>query len=334
MKFRISTSVAVNHWNWLFVLSFVVLLLAMLLTYVVATPGLAYAAFPGTNGQITYAEYDATNNDFHIFVANPDGSHQFQLTTLPSLVSDWSPDGSRIAFDFFDGQTVQIATISPDATGFVQLTQQETAFHGEPAWSPDGTQLAFESDAGNFPAGEGIYIMNALTGNVLSRVTANPFGLSDTNPRWSPDGQWIAFTRFIKGLPRNALTAVFLVHSDGTDLHQLTPLGMNADNADWSPDGSTIAFYSHSALPAPSNIYTIRPDGSGLRLIVKSTGHLVGVGRPRWAPDGTKLIIDGSPNAHTEEGLFVVNPDGTNLTQLLVAPPFVASPSWGTHPLQ
>lgn len=168
---------------------------AALLVYVMTTVRPVHATFPGTNGQITYGRFDPDIGDFQIFVANPDGSHEFQLTTVPSEVSAWSPDGTRIAYDFFDGQTVQIATINPDGTGNEQLTHQENVFHGEPAWSPDATVLAFDSDAGNHPAGEGIYLMDASTGTVLSRVTANPYGWFDESPRWSPDGQRITFTR-------------------------------------------------------------------------------------------------------------------------------------------
>jgi Tol biopolymer transport system component len=125
--------------------------------------------FPRHQRPDHFGRFNPDIGDFQIFVANPDGSHLFQLTTVPSEVSDWSPDGTRIAYDFFDGQTVQIATINPDGTGNVQLTHQENVFPGEPAWSPDATVLAFDSDAGNHPAGEGIYIMDASTGTVLSR---------------------------------------------------------------------------------------------------------------------------------------------------------------------
>ena len=69
------------------------------------------AAFPGTNGQISFTLFNPAIGSGQIWVSNPDGSKQVQVTTLPSAFSDWSPDGSKIAFDFFDGQTNQIGTI-------------------------------------------------------------------------------------------------------------------------------------------------------------------------------------------------------------------------------
>ena len=146
-------------------------------------------------------------------------------------------------------------------------------------------------------------------------------------------------------LPRNfhapgGVSALFLVHPDGTGLHQLTQWGLSADTADWSPDGSTIVFVSTEFLPIASDIYIIRADGSGLKMIVNS-GVLRrggGVGHPHWSPDGTKIIFDGSLGGGgvtpAQVSLFTVSPDGSNLTSI---PDFSGSlaffPSWGTHPL-
>jgi TolB protein len=313
--------------------------MAALLAALVATSRTARATFPGTNGQITFGKFNPAIGDTQVFVSNPDGSHQVQLTTFPSEISDWSPDGSTIVFDFFDGQTVQIGTIKPDGTGLIQLTSAENVFHGEPAWSPDGTRIAIESDAGNFAAGEGIYVIDASTGNFLSRITANPFGFPDANPRWSPDGEWIAFTRFKQFAPsRNfhafeGVAAVFLVRTDGTDLHQLTNWGLNAALPDWSPDGTKIAFFSHAASPASSNIYTIHPDGSGLRVLVNS-GARSGVGHPRWSPDGTKVIFEGGISGHPQGGLWTVNSDGSGLVEIPALTGGFVFAAWGTHPLQ
>jgi TolB protein len=298
-----------------------------------------HATFPGTNGQITYGRFDPDIEDFQIFVANPDGSHEFQLTTVPSEVSDWSPDGTRIAYDFFDGQTVQIATINPDGTGRVQLTNQENVFSGAPAWSPDAKVLAFSSDAGNHPAGEGIYLMDASTGTVLSRVTANPFGQFDDEPRWSPDGQSITFTSVKKvngGRRTTQVKALFVVRRDGTGLRQLTTWGSNAGNPDWSPNGSEIVFATKEDLPPASGIWTVHPDGSSLTALVK-THAPQNFHHPKWSPDGTKVIFAGRLDPSQGANLWTVNADGSNLTKITgISGPvgFLNFPAWGTHPVQ
>src|SRR3982074_1602858 len=82
----------------------------------------AHATFPGKNGRIAFGRYDPTIGDFDLYTANPDGSDVRQLTRVPSFMSDWSADGTRIAFDFFDpGGNEQVATINPDGTDLKQI---------------------------------------------------------------------------------------------------------------------------------------------------------------------------------------------------------------------
>jgi Tol biopolymer transport system component len=310
-----------------------VLALAALLVYLVTSAGSAYAAFPGPNGQITFSRFNPAIGAFQIFAANPDGSHEIQLTTAPSFSSDWSPDGSKIAFDIIiDDTSGNIATINPDGSGFAQLTHEQDDASVQAAWSPDGTRMAVARPVGDHP--HGIFIIDATTGAILSQVTANPYGWFDGEPRWSPDGQWIAFDRVKKGVRRTDLVAAFIVRSDGTGLRQLTSWGRQAQYPDWSPDGSKIVIMSRSEPSAPASIYTINPDGSGLTLVIKNTG-IAGFDHPRWSPDGTKIIFRGSPDfRNIQQGLWIVDADGSNLTQVVGGQPSPNFPAWGTHPLQ
>jgi len=309
-----------------------VLALAPLLLYLVTRSETAYAAFPGSNGRITFARYNPAIGDFQIFAANPDGSHEVPLTTVASEISDWSPDGSKVALDIFDATSGNIATINPDGSGFVQLTHEQNDASVEPAWSPDGNRMAVTRPIGDHA--HGIFIIDATTGAILSQVTANPYGWFDGEPRWSPDGQWIAFDRLKKGVRRTDLVSAFVVRSDGTGLRQLTSWGREAQYPDWSPDSSRIVITSRSEPSAPASIYTINPDGSGLKLVIKNTG-IAAFDHARWSPDGTKLIFQGSPDfRHTEPGLWTVDADGSNVTQIISGPPNPSFPAWGTYPQQ
>ena len=58
-----------------------------------ATVGTATATFPGRNGQITFMRFDA-NGEFQVWVANPDMSHQIQLTHGPGSDA-WFPVVAR-----------------------------------------------------------------------------------------------------------------------------------------------------------------------------------------------------------------------------------------------
>jgi TolB protein len=289
----------------------------------------AHATFPGKNGQITYVRF-TPDGDEHVFVANPDGSNELQLFAMTSEGSDWSADGSRIAFDFFDGTTVQIGTINPDGSGFVQLTF-DSAFHASPTWSPDGKRIAIDFESATE---HGIQLIDASDGTVLLQVTSNPSGI-DVEPQWSPDGQWIVFSRATGNRANRGRGTVtlFLVRPDGTGLHQLTPPGLNADfeGADWSPDGTKIAFSGKHNVPVNFGIWTIHPDGSGLTALIKGTPFAY-FDRPTWSPDGTRLITHA--RLASGDSLWEVNADGSNLHQITGIEGAVGFPDWGTHPLQ
>ncbi len=304
----------------------------------------AHATYPDANGRITFSRFNPAIGDSQIYAANPDGTHEAQLTTVPSEVSDWSPNGSRIAYDFVDPNgNVQIATVDPANPSVPDQLTTAAGFHGEPNWSPDATRIAFDSDQGNHPAGEGIYTINSADGGNLARVTANPYGYFDIDPTWSPDGQWIAFSRVrsitpqgpAQGRPRHrGITALYLIHPDGSGLRRLTPWGIDIVSPDWSPDGRWIAFSSMEESPAPAQIWLVQPDGSGRHAITNVTGGgFVGFGHPVFSPDGTKIIAEGRIDPNGDRQLWLMNADGTGLHALPISGA-LDFPDWGTAPIQ
>src|SRR5206468_6195366 len=61
----------------------------------------ARAAFPGTNGKIAFSSFTDSSPDPQIFTVNPNGSGETQLTRSDeghAVAPDWSPDGTKIAF--------------------------------------------------------------------------------------------------------------------------------------------------------------------------------------------------------------------------------------------
>src|SRR3954470_5788097 len=103
----------------------------------------ARAEVRAVNGRITFGSPDPAIGDVTLWTARVDGTHRRRLTHEPSFFSDWSPDGRRIAYDFFDPATNEehIATIRPDGRHRRQITFG-SGIQEIPRWSPDGRWIA------------------------------------------------------------------------------------------------------------------------------------------------------------------------------------------------
>jgi Tol biopolymer transport system component len=313
----------------------------------------AHATFPGKNGRISFARFVPATNGYEIFTIRADGTDEQQLTFDPpdrtSLFSDWSPDGSRIAFDsdrFFNGtdDIVNIFTMKADGSDVVQLTSH-AGFNGEPEYSPDGMKIAFESDRGAGFLLQGIYVMNASNGSSVQRVTFPSNKELDTEPHFSPDGTRIAFTR-LRGCflrfkdngrfprPKGCIAAIHVVKLDGTGLTRITQWGQDTGAVDWFPDGTKIAFNTSSDPHSGSqmDIYVANADGSHPINLTNNpplSAHcpLVVSFRPKWSPDGSKIVFDQFDCEGG--GLWIMNADGSGKQPL--ASNFEDKSDWGTN---
>ena len=118
-----------------------------------------------------------------IVVMNSDGSDPLPVFTSVIACAfnlEWSPDGSRIAFDGCD-YTYSIQIMNSDGSGLTQLLPRNQN-NGHPTWSPDGQRIAFWSDRGDVVTYTDIYVMNT-DGTGLTQLTDNP--AYDFNPVWS-----------------------------------------------------------------------------------------------------------------------------------------------------
>ena len=102
------------------------------------------------------------------------------------------------------------------------------------------------------------------------------------NPRWSPDGARLVYTGLHVEANRSVTTVgLFVADHAGGQKAQVTT---GEDNAiGWSPDGRSIGFIRYEN--GRSDLYVVRPDGSGLREVAPA------VGAAQWAPDSRGFLI-------------------------------------------
>jgi Tol biopolymer transport system component len=297
----------------------------------------AQATVLGSNGRIAYSRFaDADFRHADIVTVNPDGSGVVKLTSTPARTydfnPDWSPDGTKIAFERDAGASQEIFTMTADGADLQQITFDAFPGDMDPAWSPDGMKIAvvrFDIPAGR----DGLYVMNA-DGSHPVQVTQNDARGGYVEPQWSPDG-----TKLVYAIESDtAGHAIFTINLDGTGDHQLTPWTLNGLHPDWSPDGRTILFEAPDVDNAPpgisGNVYTIRPDGSHLTAITHHQGD-VHATNPAWSPDGKKIVfvqIPTGPRGYTHTDIFTMNADGSGLQQVTTSAHFDFRPDWGSQP--
>jgi hypothetical protein len=191
--------------------------------------------------------------------------------------------------------------------------------------SPGGMRLAFAGP-------NGIYLMDPKTERV-QRVT---HAAGDTAPSWSPDGKRIVFERSVAGRAN-----IYVVDANGSQLRALTSNGRSGIPA-WSPDGKTIVFSIEHPVSSNGqetvNLYSIRPDGTGLRRLTHDHA-LQYASSPAWSPDGTHIAFVGFPGYTFNRGprpehVYVMKAGGSGITQVGHVSGGSLDPSWspdGTH---
>lgn len=281
-----------------------------------------------TNGDLSFSRFDPALGDFSVWVADPNGAHQRRLVSTPSHASDWSPDGSRIAYDFAtptgDGH---IATIAPDGTWNRQLTF-EAGLQEIPRWSPDGRSIAYDAST-KLPGQPGfqtdVWVMRA-DGSHPRQLTSGHF---DVEPVFSPNGQQIAFGRITHDADV-ATEALYVMQADGSHLRQVVPPTFGLEHPDWSPDGRWLSFDIAPEASGPA-VMAVHPDGHDLHVIRASDARLR-LFKPAWSPDGQRFLVGCHDVRADLDRLCVMNADGRDLHVLVVAPVPLNSPAWGPRP--
>ena len=193
--------------------------------------------------------------------------------TLPLACAVWSPDGKRLACEFFtdpaDPRRNGIYTVrSSDGYGLTRMTVNHGGHDAPGDYSPDGHRFVFaRNNAHGDPVG--LFVTN-VNGTGLRQITP-PGTLLSSFGNWSPQGNKIVFSRHVS---RSVHSSLWIVHANGTGLRELhirgvdcggrndDPNGIACFGPAWSPDGTKIVFGLDSA--AGRNIYTINANGSDL----------------------------------------------------------------------
>jgi Tol biopolymer transport system component len=262
-----------------------------------------------------------------VWSRNPD----FEMT-LTSILPSFSPDGDRLAMIMRPpGGTVlgsAVAVATPGTTQYKVVYSDPQRNVLAPQWSARGDRIVFGVGVFNLfyngfnglllkqgdrvEGGAQIAVINP-DGTGFQELTTGPN--NSAFPSMAPDGKRFVYRTF--GPDGDGLQ-IMNVETKAT-----TMLTRGYDNFPlWSPRGDLIMF--SRLAEGDYDIYTIRPDGTGLKRLTTSHGNDA---HQAWSPDGEQIVFASSRMGYKDEAaytdapqpygeLFVMRADGTNVRQL------------------
>jgi Tol biopolymer transport system component len=309
----------------------------------------AEATFPGKNGRIAYASYDAPfpKGDSEFYTINPDGSGYTQLTNNDTDEFDpsYSPDGKKIVYAGQDGPKgdLEIYTINARGGDKFQLTHNDVDEEW-PTYSPSAKRIAYAPIEG---AG-GIYSIKAGGGG--KRLVAHNGGV----PSYSPDGKRIAYECYGRSPRIDTDICTISVHREhklpkfipqkpvGDTLHDVlhnkvhvTNNDTDDFNPDYSPDGDRIVYQGFEGRihleqdqDASANIYTIKASGGGNLNLTKSPENAsLWNDWPSYSPDGERIAYMGADGE-----IYTIGTRGGGKSRVTNNDAYPQKLSWGSRP--
>jgi Tol biopolymer transport system component len=213
-----------------------------------------------------------------ICLMNADGSDVIRISDNSANDFDpsWSPDGRHIVFqsnrdtknirygdarNHFD--VYQLYIINLDEGSVKRLTTDPYSNDRNPSWSPNGKQIAFCSQHDfDHPV---IEVINIDGSDRKLIASDDDFGYSF--PAWSPNGEQIAFME-CSAEQRDVIPNLLMMDSTGANQKSISKLITPGTSPSWSPDGEYIVFDSFKYTETRDAIFTMKIDGTGLRLLV------------------------------------------------------------------
>ena len=256
-----------------------------------------------------------------LWVARAAGERARPVTPSDWLVGEyeWSPGGSRIAFErsFIRSGGSALYTVRADGTGLQRLLRAPLGIGlSDGAWSPNGKAIVLDQfSVTNRPL---VRVFRAGEVTTLARPAFDS--------TWSRRGEIAYMTRAAGG----NLNQVCVTRPDPAATRRCIAFAdASVTSPAWSPDGRRLMVMYTPQGGGQAEIWTVRPDGTVLTRAPRDNTF------PIFSPDGTRLAFSlarfaGQPRLQYED-LFTMRLDATG-AQRVVRGGQVNSPDWQPRP--
>jgi TolB protein len=244
-------------------------------------------------------------------IMDSDGANHRFITTGQStaLTPRYSPNYRSILYLSYTDGNPRIYVYDV-ASGRQQLITSSKNPTFAPRWSPDGQTILYSmAVAGNTD----IYKIS-VKGGTPTRLTDMP-GI-EVGGSFSPDGSQVVFES-----DRSGSQQLYIMNADGSGQRRISFEAGRFATPEWSPRGDLIAF---TRIAGDFRVGTMRPDGSGLRLLTDSWQDEA----PTWAPNGRVIQFFRTAKNSGKTSIWQVDLTGAN-ERKLPTPVDGSDPAWG-----
>ncbi|MDB4912265.1 MAG: hypothetical protein JWO39_3088 [Gemmatimonadetes bacterium] len=226
---------------------------------------------------------------------------------------DVSPDGRWVAFDRYDGNSVELELLEL-ATGKVAPLTSNHAVNLEPRWSPNGSRLAFVSTS--FEGRWHVYTMDVRDGRGAApqRITTDRdsklpryyYSVYDhyLSPTWSPNGkELILISNRGQIWGTGGFWRMGAEPSDSMRQIHFEETTWKA-RPDWSPDGKRVVYSSYVGTQY-NQLWLMTSDGG---VPFELTYGAFDATSPRWSRDARHIAYISNEGGNTS--LWVLDMPG------------------------
>ena len=249
-----------------------------------------------------------------IYVADYDGYNVRQITFDKSiaLFPRWSPQGDKLFYNSFKEGQGPMLYMRDMATGKTTKVSGRKGLNTGAAFPPHQRYLALTLTEGD---DMDIYAID-FAGNVIKRLTS-VWGIN-VSPTFAPDGEKMAYVSNRSGSPQIYVQNV----EDGRE-ERITFEGRYNTSPSWSKL-NRIAYAGME--DGRFEIFTINPDGGGVRKITGTNGNHGNNEDPTWYANGRYLMF--SSNRDGGYHLYLAMANGFNPKRINIMKGDQTCPSW------